>query len=79
MSKMKLTKKIELTFEENELLQSALYYAILHSKDVLDLFNDIDSSVCKYHLKLLKGYESLHNRLYGFIPNTTKGGAADEK
>ena len=80
LERLKLTKKIELTCEENEILCSALFYAILHSKDVLKRFaDDPDSLLYKAHLKHLEGYESLHNRLYGFIPDTTKGGAADEK
>lgn len=80
LERLKLTKKIELTAEEDETLRAALYYAICHSKEVLERFDDNhDFILYKEHLKLLEGYESLYNRLYGYIPDTTEGGAADEK
>lgn len=72
---MKLTRKIELTAEENELLRSALYYAICEMESIRDDYQGPISE--PYYNKVcanIEGFTRLINRLYPHM----LGGEADD-
>ena len=73
---MEETRKIELTAEENELLGSALYYAICEMESIRD---DCKGSIFEPHYNKvcanIEGFTRLINRLYPHM----LGGEADEK
>ena len=76
LERLKLTRKIELTAEEDELLGDALYFAICEMESIIDDYQGPISQ--PYYNKAcanLKGFTQLINRLYPEM----LGGESDEK
>lgn len=76
LERLELTRKIELTCDENRVLGSALYFAMAFMDEWLEEYeDDKDCMTYKNACKNREGFVHLLNRLYPHI----LGGESDEK